>query len=744
MAYSSIPILPSVSTINKIIFIIFIAFHASVLSHPPRSLTSSSFSPNSSSPFSSSSVFPTPRDLAHFRRSKRQVWPFKFDVLGLARTVVGYAIKFAYEDPRADRWQQEWRNFAQEMRGSAGFIRHSLLSLPSLLERVEAHGEWLHVRATLRSLLSRLRVFHHPLAELQGAGGALHPRSAETWATNAIDPTSGIFAALLDLNALILDSDAGGGGDAGGRALYAAYAHSLVAHRNEGILCHAGTSRLGAVASLHVLVQGARLQALEALMAAYNLAGAASAANFTAEMLRKLELFEGHTAQQETALRSAARSADDRVLACGDGSGRGVDSSGNGNSDKTHTLFTVFQGIQLSEARLGDGSCMGTCETSHRQVLPPAQPRARHCEGILLECQDSWDYVGLNLAPSGDWRRILAMGNIWGPKESAAERWGQKTVRLPTWEEVSGGGSFAGDYAYTRWFWRCRPCFCICEDPWRNTAEFDLGEVRSDTERGMVVTGVAMQASTLMDERGSRTRVRLEVRQGRSRPFGHAEPSEPRWRRATGSRGTNFETRSRSDDANEHIQWNGTEATLAQTYSVSREQRRATIDLQDVRVDPGCVLTGVAFFERGKHLALKVHQTPIEPDTGRLRAHEGRWKEPPPTVCSFPSTQGLELPPSWSDGHVERGPCAEANMEFAWSSKEQDVAQSTLPAIDTRLVAPDEDVWRYGAGLHYAARQGFAGSIGVSLLDRPDCGGVNVGSEWTDRFSRGRGEDHIE
>jgi len=243
-------------------------------------------------------------------------------------------------------------------------------------------------------------------------------------------------------------------------------------------------------------------------------------------------------------------------------------------------------------------------------------------------------------------------------------------------------------------FWHCSYCFCLCDDDTHSDRYFSLQPAVADVAQNKVVTGVRFVKKNRV--------VYIQIQQGTADKFGYVNASSVDWKPIK-----------KLIDVKRDI---------ANRDFVALSWERRSIDLDDLRAPDGHVVTGVTFRKLGEHVNLEIQVTPIVARTAQLSASKGYWISNDNTPSSLRSPRAqlalgrdrdvptLSLTPSWPDS------ASDTFLSFEASSPEKDVAQTTLPFLDSQPVAPRPAVWLTGLGLFHKGQPGFGGFLGLRVM----------------------------
>ncbi|XP_055307895.1 uncharacterized protein LOC129572010 isoform X2 [Sitodiplosis mosellana] len=247
--------------------------------------------------------------------------------------------------------------------------------------------------------------------------------------------------------------------------------------------------------------------------------------------------------------------------------------------------------------------------------------------------------------------------------------------------------------SWRRWFVKCSSCYCLCDDTKDSERHFSLHEVVSDIEQNKVITGVRF-----VKENGV---IQLSISQRTLLPFGQTEESEQdTWKLA------DYQFAATDHSAIDGVDY----------FTLTYENR--SINLDDLVVPQGKLVTGIRFFNLNGHLALQIRATDFDYFSGRLEnithtpwvmsEYGGQTEiEIAKKANSLVSVvSGLYIPDTTINAFVRFGP---SDIQF-------DVGQSTVPLIDTMPIESRNPVALGGIGLAYKKNEESGGFIGLKTI----------------------------
>lgn len=151
-------------------------------------------------------------------------------------------------------------------------------------------------------------------------------------------------------------------------------------------------------------------------------------------------------------------------------------------------------------------------------------------------------------------------------------------------------------------------------------------------------------------------------------------------------------------------------------YHTLTYQNRA-VNLDSVIAPVGTVVTGVRFKAIDGVLNIEIRATKFEFSTGKLfNDHKWIWNQNEHEHRTPINLKKSDIPPKATDFSVQNN---EVNkfVQFQPSGIEEDVAQTTLPFIDSQIVESfDRQAPLSGIGIYFKASRGFGGFIAPKVI----------------------------
>lgn len=353
-----------------------------------------------------------------------------------------------------------------------------------------------------------------------------------------------------------------------------------------------------------------------------------------------------------------------------------------GHTNGTYAALTrLLQAYVENERDMSvSGSCMQDCSAYQYAHSVGCYHglcnRQSACRGRLLDCRYVYKDMTVCEAERGSSRRYdyieydnrLTYGRSYGCPSS-------RTIKADSW---------------WRWlFWHCSYCLCLCDEEGspRSDRRWSLQPALTDAEHHMVAVGVRIVKRT-----GT---VYLQLRQARLMVDGRADPTTAEWVPLPADDGTH----------------EGTD------YHTMTYERRG-LDLDDVQVPTGYLVTGARWRVLGSHLNLEVRATAANRTAGRLDSPTAtsHWVSVDSTLgrqqlrLKAPDEPTRQTQPSRVDSQPE------SYVQFTHSDLEKDAGQTTVPYLDVQPVAPEPPVPLQGLGMLHKGQQGYGGYVAPKVI----------------------------
>lgn len=303
--------------------------------------------------------------------------------------------------------------------------------------------------------------------------------------------------------------------------------------------------------------------------------------------------------------------------------------------------------------------------------------KQKQCNGRLFNCRyfDSDSWICRSNSPNRryDWIEY-ENGRILGTKGTCS------TTKVDSW---------------WRWiFWHCSYCFCICDDKSSTSHRYlNLRPVTADIDDNKVITGIKFVKLNKI--------IHIQIQHGQTLPYGFINQSTISWRSVDGYH------------VNDPGVYNG------EDYQTLTWEQRA-IDLDDLQVPDGYVLTGIRFRRLGTHINPEILATPVNFTTGRLNPDGSIWigNDNTDAALTHPRTQISLSSPDIPTKAVSNVPDSKSDqfVQFTHSDIDKDVAQTTVPFLDAQPVIPNPPTWLSGAGVFHKGARGYGGFVALKVF----------------------------
>ncbi|XP_031621010.1 uncharacterized protein LOC116339329 [Contarinia nasturtii] len=251
--------------------------------------------------------------------------------------------------------------------------------------------------------------------------------------------------------------------------------------------------------------------------------------------------------------------------------------------------------------------------------------------------------------------------------------------------------------SWIRWFVSCSYCFCYCDHENQYSDRFfSLREAVSDIERNKVVTGIRLFKRDRV--------IHLFISQ-----------------RTIGRNGKIDESSS-SDDADYLGDYNfviGEGQPDIDYHRLTWNSRG--IELDTIRAQKDEVVTGVRFRIQNNRIRFEIRTTPYNRENGLLSRESKRtvWRGNNYHDKEKIPNDDLDVP-TRSPKKSKRDRSQNKYIEFTPTDIYKDIAQTTVPFIDTQPVEAKIPKPLRGAGLYYKTTPGYGGFIGPLIILHDD------------------------
>lgn len=169
--------------------------------------------------------------------------------------------------------------------------------------------------------------------------------------------------------------------------------------------------------------------------------------------------------------------------------------------------------------------------------------------------------------------------------------------------------------SWWRFLIHCSYCLCLCDSPSKDSDRYwSLQPQVSEIESNKVVTGVRFVKKNRV--------IHLEIEQGVALREGNVQEESREW------------IESPIIDVNN--------ASQEHDYKTMKYEERS-LDLDEHKVPPGHVITGVRLRDLGGHLNMEIRVTPIRFSSGKLMKESSTWVGNDNTPASLPPKKRQKL-----------------------------------------------------------------------------------------------------
>lgn len=311
--------------------------------------------------------------------------------------------------------------------------------------------------------------------------------------------------------------------------------------------------------------------------------------------------------------------------------------------------------------------------------------KQRTCSGKILNCRfidsDMWVCPGMTNTSRRYEYIEYENGITFGQKPEDGCSTG--TTKVDSW---------------WRWlFWHCSYCMCLCDETGMHSDRYiNMRSVMSDMKSNMVVTGLRFAKENRI--------IHLQIQQGVLTPHGRVDPETVHWKPVENYTITDKKIYNEQD-----------------YHTLSWEKRG--VDLDDIHVKPGELITGVRFKMVGANLNLEVLVTPFDLITGQLMEPFGksRWQDNIVHQNGKIFRREVQIPkPDLPTRATEQSKVASLPgqfVQFTHTDFKADAAQTTVPFLDSQDVAPSTSMPLTGVGLYYRTVRGYGGYLAPRIFN---------------------------
>ncbi|XP_052865391.1 uncharacterized protein LOC128271786 [Anopheles cruzii] len=444
-------------------------------------------------------------------------------------------------------------------------------------------------------------------------------------------------------------------------------------------ICTFGLSAQQILYLLHDAIAMSELKGYLMMQFSYLVLKAQGRGNFTVESQARREELQSRLNRTQALLQRAMEQTSREYWRC-DPETRAH------RENETFLQFTrLVQGYIENEVDMNtENTCRESCahyqyghrqEQCYKELYCSRQPK---CNGRIYECEYVDSDMWICPAAHQSQRRYEFIeyenGLVRGHKSYCA----RGSTKVDSW---------------WRWiFWHCSYCFCLCDDNGpRSDRYVSLRESVSDIDQNRVVTGLRFVKQGRV--------MHLLVQQGLLLPQAEIENRTLEWLSPPDA----FSVLAKG-------------AREGRDYHTLTYDKRA-LDLDDVHVHPGYVLTGVRFRLLGTHLNLEIRMTEMNFTSGKLLDHDKSiWIGNDNTVDRTELILQQPDVPTRSLSKSVPDSTSRQYIRFGPSDRNQDAAQTTVPFIDAQPVYTHKAVPLSGAGLLHKGQPKYGGFVAPKLF----------------------------
>ncbi|XP_052901169.1 uncharacterized protein LOC128307398 isoform X1 [Anopheles moucheti] len=451
------------------------------------------------------------------------------------------------------------------------------------------------------------------------------------------------------------------------QAIY--YRASMMA---SSVTCSYGLSSQQMIYLLYKSIAMTELKGYIMMQFSYMLLKTQGKGNFTTESKERRNELRTRLARTQQLLQSVMRQISSEYWRCDP-------ERGSHRENTTYVQFTrLLQGYVENEVDMNaEETCRESCayyqygHEQHHCYKELYCSKQQKCAGRIYDCEYIDSDMWICPAALGSQRRYeyieFENGEVRGRKQHCP----RGTSKVDSW---------------WRWlFWHCSYCFCLCDDAGRHSDRYiSLRESVADISRNRVVTGLRFVKRRQM--------MHLIVQQGMLLPGGEIDNSTLEWVVANPFSHTDKGVRDGQD------------------YHTLSYDRRA-VDLDDVHVHPGYVLTGVRFRMLGAHLNLEIRMTEMNFTSGSLiDSNKSIWIGNDETVRTEIPLRYMDVPTLAPAKSIPTSTSGQY-LRLGASGGRADAAQTTIPFLDAQPVVPVLPIPLAGAGLMHKSIPKYGGFI---------------------------------
>uniref|UniRef100_A0A182QRI8 Uncharacterized protein n=1 Tax=Anopheles farauti TaxID=69004 RepID=A0A182QRI8_9DIPT len=443
------------------------------------------------------------------------------------------------------------------------------------------------------------------------------------------------------------------------------------------VLCSFGLSPQQMIYVLYESIAMTELKGYIMMQFSYMLLKTQGKGNFTVESQARRNELQTRLNRTQELLQSVMRQTSGEYWRCDP-------EPGKHRENTTYVQFTrLLQGYIENEVDMNpDNTCRETCDHyqyGHEQYQCYKElycSKQQKCAGRIYDCEYIDSDMWICPAAPGSQRRYEYIEYENGDMRGKKTHCPRGTSKVESW---------------WRWlFWHCSYCFCLCDDAGRHSDRYvSLRESVSDIDDNRVVTGLRFVKKKQM--------LHLIVQQGMLLPGG--------------------------DIANETLEWvtpkpfshNDKGVRDGQDYHTLTYERRA-IDLDDVRVHPGYVLTGVRFRTIGTHLKMEIRMTEMNFTAGKLvDPSKSIWISSEETTKTEMHLRYMDVPTLAPTKSIPDSTTGQY-LRFGPTGGHADAKQTTIPFLDAQPVYTVRPTPLSGAGLYHKGLPKYGGFVAPKVF----------------------------
>lgn len=447
-------------------------------------------------------------------------------------------------------------------------------------------------------------------------------------------------------------------------------------------ICSFGLSAQQVLYQLYNAISITELKGYSMMQFSWMLLKAYGKGNFTAEAKLMRRRFEDRTNRTQLLLQQVMKQASRDYWRCD------PERSQQKEGETFVQITRLLQGYVENEVDMNtDNTCKENCayyswgarqEQCFKDLYCSKQPK---CSGKIYDCEYLDSDMWICPAATSSNRRYEYIeyenGMVLGQKKHCA----RGSTKVDSW---------------WRWlFWHCSYCFCLCDDAGKNSDRYiNMRESVSDVMDNKVVTGMRFIKKNRI--------IHLIVQQGRLLPRGQIDNATLEWVQPEDYNVLSPNVRNGRD-----------------YHTLNRDNR--ILDLDDLDVLQGYVLTGVRFRLLGSHLNLEIRMTEMDFATGHLMdPDKSIWIGSDKTEHSDDKRTELKLDrphvPLLTPSKSIPDSISNQFVRFRESDRGMDAAQTTVPFFDAQPVVPAKPVPLSGAGLFHKGRPKFGGFVAPKVM----------------------------